>query len=148
MVAALVFIMPATGALFTITLISVFLMRLILGEEAFLTAQIGEPYLLYRRAVPRLLPRLRPSLPKAADARIGCEPSWRNLRRSVCSYPGLPVVELRQPADGQSHLDFFRSFADCAGPVATDAKCAENRVISNCSHHSPTGLRRRRTASP
>ncbi len=71
MVAALAFIMPASGALFTITLISVFLMRLILGEEAFLAAQIGEPYQLYRRAVPRLVPRLRPSLPKA-----GRRPYW------------------------------------------------------------------------
>ena len=64
MVAALAFIMPATGALFAIVFITVFLMRLILGEEAFLVARIGEPYKLYTRAVPRIVPRLRPSLPR------------------------------------------------------------------------------------
>lgn len=71
MVAGLAFIMPVTGALFTVVLIGVFLMRLILGEEAFLSKQIGEPYDRYRRAVPRLIPRLRPSLPAA-----GGRPQW------------------------------------------------------------------------
>ncbi len=65
MVAALCFIMPATGALFAIVFISLFLMRLILAEEAFLSAKTGEPYTLYLRAVPRLVPRLRASLPVA-----------------------------------------------------------------------------------
>ena len=67
MVAALAFIMPATGALFAIVLISIFLTRLILGEEAFLAARIGEPYKLYTRAVPRIVPRLRPSLPRGGS---------------------------------------------------------------------------------
>ena len=67
MVAALCFIMPATGALFAIVFISVFLMRLILAEEAFLSKQIGEPYTLYLQAVPRLVPRLRSSLPRAGS---------------------------------------------------------------------------------
>lgn len=71
MAAALAFIMPATGALLTIVLISIFLTRLILGEEAFLSKQIGEPYEQYRRAVPRLVPRVRPTLPKA-----GGRPHW------------------------------------------------------------------------
>ena len=71
MVAGLAFIMPVTGALFTVVLIGVFLMRLILGEEAFLSKQIGEPYDRYRRAGPRLIPRLRPSLPAA-----GGRPQW------------------------------------------------------------------------
>lgn len=62
MVVAMAFIMPVTGALFATGLITVFLMRLILGEEAFLLAQIGEPYRLYMSAVPRLLPRLRTNL--------------------------------------------------------------------------------------
>jgi protein-S-isoprenylcysteine O-methyltransferase Ste14 len=71
MVAALAFIMPPTGALFTMVLITVFLLRLILGEEAFLTAKIGEPYLNYLRAVPRLIPRLRSNLPPT-----GRKPRW------------------------------------------------------------------------
>ena len=71
MVAALAFIMPATGALFVMVLISAFLMRLILAEEEFLTRQLGEPYGLYQRAVPRILPRLRPGL-----AKRGVQPHW------------------------------------------------------------------------
>jgi protein-S-isoprenylcysteine O-methyltransferase Ste14 len=71
MIAAISFIMPPTGALFTMALITFFLLRLILGEEAFLTAQLGEPYLAYLRAVPRLFPRLRANLPSAGRA-----PHW------------------------------------------------------------------------
>ncbi len=71
MVAAMAFIMPASGAVFAMVCISVFLVRLILGEEAFLAAQVGEPYKLYVRAVPRLLPRLRATLPRG-----GSRPNW------------------------------------------------------------------------
>ena len=39
--------------------------RLILGEEAFLTGQLGEPYREYLRAVPRLIPRWHSNLPQA-----------------------------------------------------------------------------------
>jgi len=62
LVAAIAFVMPASGALFCMVLLSVFLLRLILAEEAFLAGQIGEPYVAYRRAVPRLLPRVRTGL--------------------------------------------------------------------------------------
>ena len=71
MVAAMSFIMPPTGALFTMALLTVFLLRLILGEEAFLSAQLGEPYRAYLQAVPRLFPRLRTNLPPA-----GGTPQW------------------------------------------------------------------------
>ena len=71
MVVALAFLMPPTGALFAIVLIAIFLFRLILGEESFLTAKLGEPYREYLRAVPRLIPRLRSSLP-AGNAK----PRW------------------------------------------------------------------------
>jgi protein-S-isoprenylcysteine O-methyltransferase Ste14 len=71
MVAAMSFIMPAGGALFVMVLLMLFLVRLILGEEAFLSAQLGEPYRAYLRAVPRLLPRLRSSLPQG-----GRLPHW------------------------------------------------------------------------
>ncbi|HET9098764.1 MAG TPA: isoprenylcysteine carboxylmethyltransferase family protein [Acidobacteriaceae bacterium] len=63
MVAALAFAMPPTGALFTMVLLTVFLLRLILGEEAFLAGQLGETYTAYKQRVPRLYPRLRGALP-------------------------------------------------------------------------------------
>jgi protein-S-isoprenylcysteine O-methyltransferase Ste14 len=59
MFAALALFMPATGALFVLAMTPLFLFTLILGEERFLTAQFGEPYKAYLRAVPRLIPRLR-----------------------------------------------------------------------------------------
>ncbi|MGA8730031.1 MAG: isoprenylcysteine carboxylmethyltransferase family protein [Terracidiphilus sp.] len=71
MVAAMAFLMPPTGALSAMTLLTVFLLRLILGEEAFLSAQLGEPYRAYLRAVPRLIPRLRTLL-----QRTGAERHW------------------------------------------------------------------------
>jgi protein-S-isoprenylcysteine O-methyltransferase Ste14 len=71
MMVATSLLMPPTGALFTVVLFTVFLLRLILGEEAFLTGQLGEPYRKYLRAVPRLVPPLRASLPPA-----GNKPHW------------------------------------------------------------------------
>lgn len=71
MVAAMSFIMPASGALFVMMLLTVFLLRLILGEEAFLTAQLGEPYREFVRSVPRIFPRIRTNLPRG-----GRMPRW------------------------------------------------------------------------
>lgn len=71
MLAAMAFLMPPTGALFSITLLTIFLLRLILGEEDYLSRQLGEPYKDYLRAVPRLVPRLRANLPAA-----GQKPHW------------------------------------------------------------------------
>ncbi len=71
MVAAMAFMMPVSGAVFAIVLITVFLMRLILAEESFLSAHTGELYMLYLRSVPRLLPRLRSNLPAR-----GNRPHW------------------------------------------------------------------------
>ena len=71
MVAAMAFLMPPTGALAAMTLLTVFQLRLILGEEAFLASRLGEPYLAYVRAVPRLIPRLRANLPPASN-----KPRW------------------------------------------------------------------------
>lgn len=66
MVAALAFAMPPTGALFTMVLLTVFELRLILGEEAFLAKRLGESYAAYKRQVPRLYPRLRGALPASS----------------------------------------------------------------------------------
>jgi len=65
------FVMPPTGALFAVLLFTIFLLRLILGEEAYLTDKQGETYLAYKAAVPRLFPRLRGALPAA-----GNKPNW------------------------------------------------------------------------
>jgi protein-S-isoprenylcysteine O-methyltransferase Ste14 len=71
MMVAIDFLMPPTGALFSTILLTVFFLRLILGEEAFLTVQLGEPYRQYLGAVPRLFPRLRGALQAA-----GHKPHW------------------------------------------------------------------------
>jgi protein-S-isoprenylcysteine O-methyltransferase Ste14 len=59
MFAAMAFLMPPTGALFAMVLVTIFQMRLICGEETFLTRQLGQPYIDYLRAVPRLFPHSR-----------------------------------------------------------------------------------------
>jgi len=71
MMIAVSLLMPPSGALFTVVLLTVFYLRLILGEEAFLAGKLGQPYEQYLRAVPRLIPRLRSSLPPA-----GNKPHW------------------------------------------------------------------------
>jgi len=71
MVAAVSLLMPPTGALFTMVLVTFFYIRTILSEETFLAAQLGEPYRDYLRAVPRLIPRLRSSLPH-----VEAHPHW------------------------------------------------------------------------
>ena len=57
---ALALLMSPSGAIFSIVAIGFFEIRLILGEEAFLTAKLGEPYLAYCARVPRLFPALTP----------------------------------------------------------------------------------------
>jgi protein-S-isoprenylcysteine O-methyltransferase Ste14 len=71
MVAAISVLMPPTGALVTMVVLSIFLLRLILGEEAFLNAQLGQPYAAYRNSVPRLIPSLWPRIPAR-----GRQPNW------------------------------------------------------------------------
>ena len=69
--AAMAFLMPVTGALFAMVLLTAFLLRLILGEEAFLSGQLGESYRAYQREVPRLLPRFTTNLQPT-----GRKPQW------------------------------------------------------------------------
>lgn len=71
MMLAICLLMTPSGAFFTMVLVTFFYLRLILGEEAFLATKLGEPYKEYLRAVPRLAPRLRSSLP-ASQAK----PDW------------------------------------------------------------------------
>lgn len=71
MVAAMAFLMPVTGALFSVVLISIFMVRLTLGEEAFLKERLGDSYLTFRSVVPRFIPRLR-----GAPTPTGAAPHW------------------------------------------------------------------------
>jgi protein-S-isoprenylcysteine O-methyltransferase Ste14 len=87
MVAAMAFLMPASGALFAVVLITVFLVRLTLGEESFLTVQIGEPYQAYLRAVPRFVPR-----PRGIPASTGAKPKWLRATLSELSPIGILVA--------------------------------------------------------
>jgi protein-S-isoprenylcysteine O-methyltransferase Ste14 len=76
MFAAMVFVMPTSSAAFAMILLTAFLWRLILGEEAFLVGQLGPPYQDYLRAVPRLIPRLRVKLWPDAIQPTGRKPQW------------------------------------------------------------------------
>jgi protein-S-isoprenylcysteine O-methyltransferase Ste14 len=76
MMAAMSLIMTPSGALFTMTLMTVFFLRLILAEEAFLATQLGQPYQNYLRAVPRLFPNLRTILSHSAPQPTGRKPQW------------------------------------------------------------------------
>jgi protein-S-isoprenylcysteine O-methyltransferase Ste14 len=87
MMAALSFLMPPTGALFVLIAIPVFVLRLILGEEAFLTNKLGQPYLDYQHAVPRLVPRLQTILPSASG-----RPQWLRAALSELTPIGVFVA--------------------------------------------------------
>ena len=68
---ALGLLMPPTGALFGIIVIAVLELRLIGGEEAFLSTSLGPEYAAYRSAVPRIVPSVAPRIPSA-----GARPHW------------------------------------------------------------------------
>ena len=60
---ALTLLMPLSGAVFVIIFVGLFALRLVAIEEAFLTENLGEPYLAYRAKVPSLFPALTPRVP-------------------------------------------------------------------------------------
>ena len=63
MMLAISLLMPPSGALFSIVLLTIFFLRLILGEEAFLSTQLGQPYQEYLRwSAPRPSAHSTPSL--------------------------------------------------------------------------------------
>jgi protein-S-isoprenylcysteine O-methyltransferase Ste14 len=68
---ALALLMPASGAVFTILAIGLVQVRLILGEESFLTAKLGAAYAAYCALVPRIVPTLRVKV-----AGSGARPAW------------------------------------------------------------------------
>jgi protein-S-isoprenylcysteine O-methyltransferase Ste14 len=76
MMAAMSLLMPPSGALFAMTLMTAFFLRLILAEETFLAVELGQPYHDYLRAVPRLFPRLRTILSRTTPQPTGRKPQW------------------------------------------------------------------------
>ena len=60
-------LMPPSGALFTIALIWLLQVRLALAEEPFLESRFGQPYVEYRRTVPRFLPYPKPLVEAAGQ---------------------------------------------------------------------------------
>ncbi|HEX3969381.1 MAG TPA: methyltransferase [Edaphobacter sp.] len=68
---ALALLMPPSGAIFCIIAVFLFQLRLIAGEESFLTAKLGEPYLAYRTKVPSLVPAIAPQVPAST-----LQPRW------------------------------------------------------------------------
>ena len=67
----LALLMPPSGAIFAIVAIGLVQIRLILAEEAFLTAKLGAPYAAYCALVPQILPSI-----KAKIAGTGLTPRW------------------------------------------------------------------------
>jgi protein-S-isoprenylcysteine O-methyltransferase Ste14 len=67
MMVAISLLLTPSGALLLVVLTGFFYLRLILGEETFLAAKLGEPYREYLCAVPRIVPRLRVGVPAAAS---------------------------------------------------------------------------------
>jgi hypothetical protein len=76
MIGAISLLMPPTGALFAILLVTSFYLRLIFAEEAFLQSRLGEIYSQYRRQVPRIIPRLRTSPPRSSLPSSKARPQW------------------------------------------------------------------------
>lgn len=78
MFAAMAFLMPVTGAVIAVTLLTILFLRLILDEEAFLGGEFGPPYHDYLRSVPRLFPTLRSVLGRTGAKPSGRQPQWMN----------------------------------------------------------------------
>jgi hypothetical protein len=78
--------MPPTGAIFFLIAQAFFYLRLILGEEAYLTAQQGEAYLAYKQRVPRLIRSLRARVPASP-----AKPQWLTSILAESYYVSLTV---------------------------------------------------------
>jgi hypothetical protein len=68
---AMILFMQRGGAVFTLLAITIVQLRLIGGEEFFLSASLGESYAAYCKRVPRMLPALRAQVPAS-----GGRPRW------------------------------------------------------------------------
>jgi Phospholipid methyltransferase len=68
---ALALLMPPSGAIFCIVAIAFIQLRLIAGEESFLTAKLGAPYSAYCAKVPRVFPSIIARVPAST-----VQPTW------------------------------------------------------------------------
>ena len=84
---ALSLLMPRSGAIFAIVVIGVMQVRLILGEEAYLSQKLGAPYLAYCGLVPRLFPSLR-----RKAARTGRVPHWGQAFLTEAYFWAVPIA--------------------------------------------------------
>jgi protein-S-isoprenylcysteine O-methyltransferase Ste14 len=99
--AAMSFLMPVTGALVALPLLTLHLLRLIFGEEAFLDGQLGQPYRDYLQSVPRLIPRLHSLLAPSDVKARNCKPRWMSalLSQSVAIGTFLTLAVYRWSND-------------------------------------------------
>ncbi|HEX3435158.1 MAG TPA: isoprenylcysteine carboxylmethyltransferase family protein, partial [Pseudacidobacterium sp.] len=79
-------LMPPTGAIFFLAAQAIFYYRLILREEAYLTARLGEAYLEYKQHVPRFWRSLR-----ARVSASSVQPQWLNSILGESYYVALTV---------------------------------------------------------
>ena len=76
-------LMPPTGAIFFLIAQAIFYFRLILGEEAYLAARQGEPYLAYKQRVPRFWRSFRARVPASP-----AKPQWLTSLLAESYYVG------------------------------------------------------------
>lgn len=67
----IILLMPVAGAIFVLLMLSLFLLRIIGGEESHLGEKLGESYHSYRAQVPRLVPT-----PIVTMSHSGVRPRW------------------------------------------------------------------------
>ena len=89
MVIAMTFLMPVTGAAFSAIFITIFAIRLTLGEEAFLTAKLGEPYRAYHEGCASLHSTIARSAFNHRRRKAALDPR-------ICSLNWLPSASLSQ----------------------------------------------------
>ncbi len=65
-------LMPRIGALCTVVAVTILIVFLVHAEEHTLTAERGEGYAAYKKAVPRFFPALAPRVPAGAE-----RPRWK-----------------------------------------------------------------------
>ena len=68
---AMAILLPPGGAIFIVLGIGIVQLRLMGGEEVFLSAKLGAPYLEYKARVPKIFPSLAPRIPAG-----GKKPRW------------------------------------------------------------------------
>lgn len=92
-------LMPVSGAIFAAVTIVFFNLRLIGGEEEFLLAKLGAPYLEYMTFVPRLWPSLRPRVPAS-----GAKALWLQAFFGEGYFIGVALVFLTLSWQYNGHL--------------------------------------------